>query len=599
MLTIKHFAAQVAARRRQLLLLTALAFSSTFATAQQWDGNNNTTDSLFRTGKVIIGRNLTTSPITLNAKFQVEGGPIAQVQGGLYGNFNGDGVVTKASKWIGLGQAGTIFSPVTGTYGLAINSGPKYAFYNLVDTTRITATRDLIAGFGTNTPGIDSNQRFIFRYFTGITPPFSTNIVPAINRDIMALHPNGSVGINETNPVATLLVNAINSGARFKSATVLNEQSGADQTFSAIGAQGNSNVPLNVFGFRSQIGVGAAKVAVDLQTNRTPQAPLVNTQEAELVWQDLNYAGPILPASASSPNATNATTFDRFSIFFRSGSTNFSDRTRVMTILANGTVGINTKNINPVTTATGLIIVGGSPVVADINLDIPNGGVRAIGYYRLSDGRLKKGINTITTALTKIKALRGVTYQFTGMDKKLEVPTLGFIAQEAMKVVPELAVTTNDGMMAVDYDGFIPLLVEGMKEQQTIIETQQKQIDDTKQQLQKLYDLLGINPETTVPAAVTQNVIENNPEFPNTRLLQNRPNPSEGSTIIEYTLNDNGMALLTVSDVNGNARKTFSNLQKGSNRVIINAGDLVPGIYTYTLTINGKVAGSRKMIIAK
>jgi Chaperone of endosialidase len=597
MLKIKHFAAQAIAVNRHAALVAAMLISGSLATAQQWDGNNNTTDSLFRTGKVLIGRNLTLSPITLNAKLQVEGGPIAQVQRGFYGNFNGDDVVTKASKWIGLGLAGTIFSPINNTYGLAINSGPKYAFYNLVDTTRLTATRDLIAGFGTNTPGIDSNQRFIFRYFTGTTPPFSTNVVPVINRDIMALHPNGSVGINETNPVATLLVNAINSGARFKSATVLNEQSGADQTFSAIGAQGNSNVALNVFGFRSQIGVGAAKVAVDLQTNRTPQAPLVNTQEAELVWQDLNYAGPI--GGTGTPNASNATTFDRFSIFFRSGSTNFSDRTRVMTILANGTMGINTKNVNPVTVATGLISVGGSPVVADINLDIPNGGVRAIGYYRLSDGKLKKSINTITTALTKIKALRGVTYTFTGMDKKMEVPTLGFIAQEAMKVVPELAVTTNDGMMAVDYDGFIPLLVEGMKEQQAIIETQQKQIDETKQQLQKLFDALGINPETTTPAAVTQNIVDANPEFPNTRLMQNRPNPSNGNTVIEYTLNDNGTALLTVSDLAGNARKTFNNLQKGSNRVTINGGDLAPGIYTYTLTINGKVAGSRKMVIAK
>ncbi len=597
MLQIKHFAAPAVAASRHLTVVAALLITGSMANAQQWDGNNNTTDSLFRTGKVLIGRNLTLNPITLNAKFQVEGGPIAQVQRGLYGSFNGDGITSKPSKWLGLGQAGTIFSPITSTYGLAINSGPQYAFYNLVDTTRLAATKDLIAGFGTNATGIDSNQRFIFRYFTGTTPPFSTNIVPVINRDIMALHPNGSVGINETNPVATLLVNAINSGARFKSATVLNEQSGADQTFSAIGAQGNSNVALNVFGFRSQIGVGAAKVAVDLQTNRTPQAPLVNTQEAELVWQDLNYAGPI--GGAGTPDAANATTFDRFSIFFRSGSTNFNDRTRVMSILANGTVGINTQNVNPVTTAIGTIPVGGSPAVADINLDIPNGGVRAVGFYRLSDGRLKKSINTITTALTKIKALRGVTYTFSGMSKKIDLPTLGFIAQEAAKVVPELAVTTNDGMMAVDYDGFIPLLVEGMKEQQAIIETQQKQIDETKQQLQKLYDALGITPETTTPAAVTQNVVDANPEFPNTRLMQNRPNPSNGNTIIEYTLNDNGTALLIVSDLSGNARKTFNNLQKGSNRIVINGGDLAPGIYTYTLTINGKVAGSRKMVIAK
>ncbi len=607
MMNIRRFHTSSFPGRKRVVLAAALLLGVA-AHAQQWDGNNNTTDSIFRTGKVVIGRNLTTAPITLNAKFQVEGGPVAQVQSGIYGSFSGGGITSsRPSKWIGLGNAGTIFAPISTTYGLAINSGPEYAFYNLVDTTRNLATRDLIAGFGTNGTGIDSNQRFLFRYFTGV-PITGGGVAPVINRDIMALRPDGSVGINETNPSSTLFVNAINSGARFKAATVLNEQIGTGQTFSAIGAQGNSNTPLNVFGFRSQIGTGTTRVAVDLQVNRTPQAPLnatgaPPTQEAELVWQDLDFPGPVI-GMGNVPTAANATTFDRFSIFFRSGSTNFSDRSRVMTLLANGTMGINTRNVNPVTVATGLIAVGGSPAVSDINLDIPNGGVRAIGYYRLSDGRLKKGTATLTTALTKIKALRGVSYAFTGMDKKSDIPTFGFIAQEAMKVVPELVVTTNDGMMAIDYDGFIPLLMEGIKEQQAIIDAQEKKMVATQQQVEKLYKLLGIDPNAPLPAtdnATTglKTIVENNPEFPNTRLLQNKPNPASGVTYIEYTLNDAGTPLLTISDLSGNARKVFNNLQRGSNRVVLNTGDLTPGIYTYTLTINGKVAGSRTMVISR
>jgi hypothetical protein len=586
-----------------LLLATAVA-----GHAQQWDGNNNTTDSLFRTGKVVIGRNLTTSPITLNAQLQVERGPIAQVQGGLYGRFAGDGIVTKPSKWIGLGEAGTIFAPIPTTYGLAINSSPKFAFYNLVDTTRIAATKDLIAGFGTNTANIDTNQRFIFRYFTGVATP--NGEVPVINRDIMAIRPNGSVGVNETNPISTFFVNAIPSQSRFKSITILNELTPSlitgnppDQTFSAMGAQGNSNVPINVFGFRSQINGNTNKIAVDLQVNRAPQAPVAaGQQEAELVWQDLNYAGPILPASSSSPNINNATTFDRFSIFFRSGSTNFADRSRVMTILANGTMGINTLNVNPVTVATGLIAIGTTPAATattPINLDIPNGSVRAIGYYRLSDAKLKTNITTIGDATTKLTALRGVRYEFRGFGNGEAFPTYGFIAQEAQKVMPELAVTTNDGIMAVDYDGFVPLLVQGFKEQQGVIEEQRKQLQATEEKLQKLYDLLGINQETASPATVKQDVVDNSPEFPNTRLLQNRPNPSNGSTVIEYSLNDNGTALLTITDMTGNTRKVFNGLAKGSNRLTINAGELAPGIYNYTLTIDGRVAGSRKMVIVK
>lgn len=604
----QHIFANLLSFHKRGYAIALLLAGTVGANAQQWNGNNNIADSIYRTGKVVIGRNLSLNPITLNAQLQVERGPIAQVQGGLYGNFSGDGIITKPSKWIGLGEAGTIFSPIPSTYGMAINSSPKFAFYNLVDTTRIAATKDLIAGFGTNTANIDTNQRFIFRYFTGTN--FGNGVAPVINRDIMALRPNGSVGVNDVNPPSTFFVNAIPSGARFKAMTILNEVGPVigpigtppGQTFSAIGAQGNSNTPLNVFGFRSQIGTGTARAAVDLQVNRTPQAPLNNTQEAELVWQDLDYPGPILPASASSPNINNATSFDRFSIFFRSGSTNFNDRSRVMTILANGTMGINTLNANPVTVATGLIAIGSTPAATPttpINLDIPNGSVRSIGYYRLSDEKLKTNITTIGDATTKLTALRGVRYDFKGFGNNVAFPTYGFIAQEAQKVMPELAVTTNDGVMAVDYDGFVPLLVQGFKEQQGVIEEQRKQLQATEEKLQKLYDLLGINQENAAPALVKQDVVDNNPDFPNTRLLQNRPNPSNGSTVIEYSLNDNGTALITITDMAGNTRKTFSGLAKGSNRLTINAGELAPGIYNYTLTIDGKIAGSRKMVIVK
>lgn len=604
----QHIFAKLLSVHKRGYAIALLLASTAGANAQQWNGNNNIADSIYRTGKVVIGRNLTLNPITLNAQLQVERGPIAQVQGGLYGSFSGDGVISKPSKWIGLGEAGTIFSPIPSVYGLAINSSPKFAFYNLVDTTRIAATKDLIAGFGTNTSNPDTNQRFIFRYFTGAN--FGNGVAPVINRDIMALRPNGSVGVNDVNPISTFFVNAIPSGARFKAITILNEVGPVigpigtppGQTFSAIGAQGNSNTPLNVFGFRSQIGTGSARAAVDLQVNRTPQAPLNNTQEAELVWQDLDYSGPILPASSSSPNINNATTFDRFSIFFRSGSTDFNDRSRVMTILANGTMGINTLNVDPVTVATGLIEIGTTPPATPttpINLDVPNGSVRSIGYYRLSDEKLKTNITTIGDATTKLTALRGVRYDFKGFGNNVSFPTYGFIAQEAQKVMPELAVTTNDGVMAVDYDGFVPLLVQGFKEQQGVIEEQRKQLQATEEKLQKLYDLLGINQESAAPALVKQDVVDNNPDFPNTRLLQNRPNPSNGSTVIEYSLNDNGTALLTITDMTGNTRKVFSGLAKGSNRLTINAGELAPGIYNYTLTIDGKIAGSRKMVIIK
>ena len=53
---------------------------------------------------------------------------------------------------------------------------------------------------------------------------------------------------------------------------------------------------------------------------------------------------------------------------------------------------------------------------------------------------------------------------------------IGFIAQELELVFPELVETNKTtGYKAVNYDGMIPVLVEGMKEQQA-------QIDELKQQ---------------------------------------------------------------------------------------------------------------------
>jgi polyhydroxyalkanoate synthesis regulator phasin len=67
---------------------------------------------------------------------------------------------------------------------------------------------------------------------------------------------------------------------------------------------------------------------------------------------------------------------------------------------------------------------------------------------------------------------------------ELNVPIIGFIAQELEKVVPELVSKwkLNDDCQdarAVDYQRVVPVLVEAMKEQQ-------KQIEDLKNRVKAL-----------------------------------------------------------------------------------------------------------------
>ncbi len=54
---------------------------------------------------------------------------------------------------------------------------------------------------------------------------------------------------------------------------------------------------------------------------------------------------------------------------------------------------------------------------------------------------------------------------------------VGIIAQEVQKFFPELVKENATGELSVNYSGLIPLLITSIKEQQQLIEKQQKQIE--------------------------------------------------------------------------------------------------------------------------
>ncbi len=119
-----------------------------------------------------------------------------------------------------------------------------------------------------------------------------------------------------------------------------------------------------------------------------------------------------------------------------------------------------------------------------------NGTLEISSISSPSDRRLKKEIDPIENALEKIQALEGVSFQW----RKDKFPDrwfaqgrqLGFIAQEVEKVLPELVNTDAKGYKSVEYIQLIPVLLEGMKEQQRRLEEQRKEIDTLKESLKKL-----------------------------------------------------------------------------------------------------------------
>ncbi len=99
-----------------------------------------------------------------------------------------------------------------------------------------------------------------------------------------------------------------------------------------------------------------------------------------------------------------------------------------------------------------------------------------------SDARFKTNIIPIENPLQKVMQLRGVTFDWKTKDFPnrtfSEKRSLGFIAQEVEKVIPEVVQTENstEGFKSVQYDKVVALLVEAIKEQQQQIEQLQQKV---------------------------------------------------------------------------------------------------------------------------
>lgn len=113
---------------------------------------------------------------------------------------------------------------------------------------------------------------------------------------------------------------------------------------------------------------------------------------------------------------------------------------------------------------------GGSILTLHRNGDATfRGNVTANSQQLTSDARFKKDIQTLTTSkVAKLDQVRGTSYQFRNNEFKdrhfSKRVQMGFIAQELIKVYPELVSKDAEGYYSVNYTGLIPVLVEAVKD---------------------------------------------------------------------------------------------------------------------------------------
>ena len=91
-----------------------------------------------------------------------------------------------------------------------------------------------------------------------------------------------------------------------------------------------------------------------------------------------------------------------------------------------------------------------------------SGTLSATIFTSTSDERVKTNIRPITNALDITEQLSGVRFNW----KENDLPSLGLIAQEVEKVLPEVVNTDSEDMKSINYSSLVSLLVEAIKEQQ-------------------------------------------------------------------------------------------------------------------------------------
>ena len=101
-----------------------------------------------------------------------------------------------------------------------------------------------------------------------------------------------------------------------------------------------------------------------------------------------------------------------------------------------------------------------------------SGIITCIDLNCTSDINLKENIQQIADPIEKILQINGYTFNWINNKK----PSIGIIAQELEKILPEL-VTENNEYKVVNYNGIIALLIEGIK-------MQQQEINMLKEKLQ-------------------------------------------------------------------------------------------------------------------
>jgi len=333
-----------------------------------------------------------------------------------------------------------------------------------------------------------------FQFWTNNTNDASDHTVTPDGVMTMAMTETGNVGIGNTSPSSFNSLGGkqvvIGDGTQTNNLTLYSATTGggvgyghiafADSNTSGSTAQyagliqyyhGNDSMqfytdstPKMTILSGGNVGIGvtvpAARlnvVGVGQANNPTVAIDVTNSDQfnhgLEIFDGNLTTGETVLMAIGHSGSTKNTAIYGY--IHNSSGSDNnlatigFWGQDNKLTVAAGGNVGIGTGT--------------GAPAY---KLDVA-GTIRATGdVIAYSDVRVKENIKTIDNSLEKVSKLRGVEFNKIGDNEK----SIGVIAQEIEKVIPEVVKEDDKGMKSVAYGNISGLLIEAIKELKAEIE---------------------------------------------------------------------------------------------------------------------------------
>jgi trimeric autotransporter adhesin len=266
------------------------------------------------------------------------------------------------------------------------------------------------------------------------------------------------------------------------------------------------------------------------------------------------------------------------------------------------------------TTALGAMAVP----TASHQVRIGNNNVTSIGgrvaWSVLSDGRFKTNVKEDVAGLEFINKLRPVSYYVdnAAINRFMHVPDVGtedmssarkadreqgFIAQEVDALVKKsgyvfngVQTPQNDGdHYSIRYSDFVVPLVKAVQELSALLQQQQKLAQEQQNEIAALKTQLALG---------SNNASDQFQSAIGAGLSQNSPNPFNVDTHIHMSIPEAARgAVLTIYSMEGKQVKSMPINDRGDTSVKIQGNELAPGIYIYSLMVDGKVLDSKRMIL--